>query len=165
MMNATMLRRHSTEKCHIEACRRMMEDEERLSQLLVKPCDAVDGYIATRESVKDVPRPEKWVWSMTNLRTASSFKDYELFCETNALSHPLPCGRVLRDESDRACHKMVCAMSEYSRRQDQKSMMKAVYFSMGGDGKASTIILQGRWIVDEPRVQEHEGLWHALQDY
>ena len=161
MMQGQEIRRHCKSELHTQA----MADLQRAATCLTEATTEVDAIGVSTSCTPDVPRPEKFVWAVTNCNAANSYRDFEQFSESAALSSCLPSGRIKSDSGKTVCRNLITAWGAVLSEEHRSVLSKGQRLSFSFDERDQVFVNRVRIVVCHPRVKAYEFVAGVIRDF
>jgi hypothetical protein len=162
MMQGQEIRRHCKSELHTQA---MADLQRAATRLQTEATTEVDAIGVSTSCTPDVPRPEKFVWAVTNCNAANSYRDFEQFSESAALSSCLPSGRIKSDSGKTVCRNLITAWGAVLSDEHRSVLSKGQRLSFSFDERDQVFVNRVRIVVCHPRVKAYEFVAGVVRDF
>ena len=125
----------------------------------------VDAIGVSTSCMADVPRPEKFVWAVTNCNSANSYRDFKQFSESADLSSCLPSGRIKTDSGKSVCRNFITAWGAVLSEEHRSLLSKGQRLSFSFDERDQVFVNRVRIVVCHPRVKAYEFVAGVVRDF
>ena len=115
--------------------------------------------------MEGVPRPEKFVWAVTNCHAAGSYRDFQQFCESAELTSVLPTGRIKTDSGRNTCKQIVTAWGAVLADEHRSILSKGRRLSFSFDERDQVFVNRVRIVVSWPSVKAYEFVAGVVRDF
>ena len=155
--------RHCKSAFHIQAMAALRV--VAIANLQPEATTEVDATGVSTSCMEDVPRPEKFVWAVTNCHAAGSYRDFQQFCESAELTSLLASGRNKTDSGRNTCMQLITAWGAVLSDEHRSVLSKGQRLSFSFDERDQVLVNRVRIVVCNPVVKAHEFVAGVIRDF